>query len=106
MGDPTPLLSEEDQKRIAAALKERDALKPCPRCGHETWHLEDGYFAFMTLPDLVTFRTTGPAVPSVMVFCRRCGFMSFHSLGMLGLSPTEPKGDPAEEPKEPTDDPS
>lgn len=75
----------EFKKKVAAALEERKALRPCPRCGHEGFTMVDGLFNQPLQKELGGLVIGGPAVPSVVIACTNCGFLSQHALGMLGL---------------------
>jgi len=80
------MLSEEQKQKIIKALEERGAMLPCPRCGNNNFTLLDGYFN-QTIQ--ATFKGSmvigGPSVPSVVTACNRCGYLSQHALGTLGL---------------------
>lgn len=79
-------LSEAEQRRIIDAVKEKGVRLPCPRCGHSAFSVLDG----VTMPALQSPRVTGfilggATVPCAVVACNQCGYLSFHSLGVLGL---------------------
>lgn len=81
------IFSEEKQK-IYEAIKKK-AILPCPRCGTKNFTLLDGYFNQGILQKLTSDLTIGgPTVPSVVVLCSNCGYMSQHALGVLELMPT------------------
>lgn len=69
------------QQRIFDALTAAGADGPCPRCGHETAMLQDG---FIELPLLARLRE-GPvgSVSVVATICERCGFLSQHVANVL-----------------------
>ena len=55
----------------------------CPMCGNSTFEVVDGFCSFG-----VTYDIGNKAVRSIPVsafVCERCGFVSFHALGALGL---------------------
>jgi ribosomal protein S27AE len=86
------LVTQEMKQKIVAALTERGATLDCPRCGNGNFILLDGYFRNIVQPDVMNFHLDGNGVPSVVTICDRCGFMSQHALGILGLLPqTEPQ---------------
>ena len=87
----------EEKNRIIQALEKAGAVLPCPRCGNQAFSLVGGYFSQWMQPKLAGIVIGGPSVPSVAVVCNRCGFMSHHALGALGLLPPQP-----ETAKEPT----
>jgi ribosomal protein S27AE len=82
-------ITQEQKKRIIEALNEKGAKLPCPRCGNESFALLDGYFNHTLQTELKGIIIGGPSVPSVVVTCVRCGFLSQHALGVLGLLPRE-----------------
>jgi len=82
-------MKEEEKQRIIKALEERGAKLPCPRCGNQQFTLVDGYFNQTIQTELKGMVIGGPSVPSVVVVCTRCGYMSQHALGTLGLLPKE-----------------
>lgn len=84
-------IPKEKLEEIIKILKERGAVRSCPRCGKEKFTLTDGYFADVLQTDLNIFRVTGSSVPSIAVICDNCGYISQHALGALGLLPQEVK---------------
>ena len=87
-------LTQEQQKKIVDALEQRGAKLPCPRCGNGNFALVGGYFNQNLQTELTGgLILGGPSVPSAVVACTRCGFLSQHALGALGLlpAPSPPK---------------
>ncbi len=80
-------LSEETKRLIAKALGERGATLPCPRCGASEFSILDGYHNQSLQPNLTGLVMGGPSVPTIGVACVKCGFVSEHALGVLGLLP-------------------
>ena len=78
-------LSEQDKKKIIKAMQDRGATKPCPRCGNGNFTLLDGYFNQTIQMELTGMVIGGPSVPSAVIACSRCGYLSQHALGVLGL---------------------
>ncbi len=79
-------MTPEDKQRIIARLNEVFAREKCPRCGNNGYILVDGYIPFsihQSTNTLGTLIAGGPVVPSVAVACSRCGWLSFHALGVL-----------------------
>ncbi len=87
--------SDEQKEEFKKALLERKATKPCPRCGNVNFILVDGYFSLSIQRDLKRTVLGGMNMPVVAVVCDRCGFLSQHALGVLGLLPEEDQGDDA-----------
>jgi len=88
LGDSMEIISSNVKKIIINTLQARGAKLPCPRCGTNNFTLLDGYFTQPVQQDLKAF-SVGPSVPSVVVICNQCGYMSQHALGALGLMPAE-----------------
>jgi predicted RNA-binding Zn-ribbon protein involved in translation (DUF1610 family) len=82
-------ISVERKKEIIKALDEHGAKLPCPRCGNQSFTLLDGYFNQTIQIDLKGMVLGGPSIPSVVVACKKCGYLSQHALGVLGLLPQE-----------------
>lgn len=82
-------LSQEQQKKIIEALDERGAILPCPRCGNKSFELLNGYFNHTLQAELKGIVIGGPSVPTIIVVCKKCGYLSQHAIGTLGLLPKE-----------------
>lgn len=82
-------ISNEKKQEIIKALEEHGAKLPCPRCGNKSFTLLDGYFNQTVQGDVKGMVLGGPAVPSVVVICSQCGYLSQHALGVLELLPKE-----------------
>jgi ribosomal protein S27AE len=92
-------MDEEQRKQIAKALVDRGVNRPCPRCGNTSFSIVDGYFNPSLQRELSgALIIGGPTVPTVITACNRCGFLSQHALGVLGLLPQAPNP-PAPTPK-------
>jgi ribosomal protein L37E len=78
-------LTARQREAIAAALNERGVSRPCPRCGNATFQVETGIIAHPVQSDLQTLTIGGVSIPVAVTSCRRCGFISEHALGQLGL---------------------
>jgi ribosomal protein L37E len=82
--------STQDQKdAIIKALSERGANLPCPRCGNNAFTLLDGYFNQIIQDEPKGIVLSGRTIPSIIIACKRCGYLSQHALGVLGLLPKE-----------------
>ncbi len=88
-------LKQMDRDSVIDALKRVGANTPCPRCGNTEFTLLDGYDNVRinrTIDgQLFSGGSLSPAfqVPSVLLVCERCGYLSAHALGALGLLPPE-----------------
>lgn len=79
-------MTQNEKEKIIKALQDRLAKQPCPRCANQQFTLADGYFNQPFQNELSAgLIIGGPSIPSVVVLCTRCGFVSQHALGMLGL---------------------
>jgi hypothetical protein len=77
------------QDAIIKALADRGATLPCPRCGNDEFTLLDGYFNQIIQEEPRGIVLGGRTIPLVAVVCKRCGWLSQHALGVLGLIPKE-----------------
>ena len=82
-------ISDEKKQEIIKALEEHGVKLPCPRCGNQSFTLIGGYFNQTIQTDLKGMVLGGPSIPSVAVVCKRCGYLSQHALGVIGLLPKE-----------------
>jgi hypothetical protein len=77
-------VDQERSNKIIAALNSKGATKSCPRCGH----LHFNVLAETTIPvnnDPTVFAITSDLIPTAIVACSNCGFLTQHALGALGL---------------------
>ncbi len=82
--------SEIDKQAIVEALRRAGANHPCPRCGNLEFTLLNGYEHVPIANKLGgTLTVTRNVVPSILTVCERCGYLSAHALGALGLLPPE-----------------
>ncbi len=88
-------MTPEQAREVIEALSTRGATRPCPRCGNAQFTLLEGFFNQPLSGDLTAASGTfsnGPTVPSVVTACARCGFLSQHALGVLGMLPGSGRG--------------
>lgn len=78
-------LSDVQKEEITQILKDRGALQNCPRCGNSHFILIDGFITHYLQPNAIGVLLGGVSMPYVGVVCDKCGFLSEHSLGVLGL---------------------
>jgi len=81
-------MSDDDKRKIIQALESSGARLPCPRCGNSHFTLLDGYFNQPLNAELGSIVIGGRTVPSVVLTCSRCGYLSQHALGALVPLPT------------------
>jgi len=84
-------MTPEQANEVIRALQAKGVTRPCPRCGNAHFTLLEGFFNQPLSNDLAAPSgtmgfSTGPTVPSIVTACARCGFLSQHALGVLGLS--------------------
>ncbi len=84
------MLTEAQKKKIVKALEDRGATQPCPRCSNNDFTLLDGYFNQTIQTELKGMVLGGQSIPSVVIVCTRCGYLSQHAIGVLGLLPDSP----------------
>ena len=82
------MIDNEQKRKIVDELAKR-IQRPltCPMCQNNSFTLADGYFHNTLQSDLVTISIGGQNMPTVAIICTKCGFVSQHALGILGLLP-------------------
>lgn len=78
-------LSDQDKEAIKSELERRNAVLPCPRCGNKSFQLADGYINLPLSGEVGGIVLGGPTMPTAVVVCSNCGYISLHALGALGL---------------------
>ena len=80
------MLTNDRKREIVQALANRVNKMECPICHQGRFTLIDGYITDAVQNDfsyqIIGSKTT---LPSVALVCNNCGFISQHSLGILGL---------------------
>ncbi|MCL2103742.1 MAG: hypothetical protein FWH21_01590 [Kiritimatiellaeota bacterium] len=79
-------LTEERKQEILVRLQERGVPQACPMCKGKNWTLMEGYFNHPLQTQLGKL-VLGKSVPSVVIICLHCGYISQHALGTLKLLP-------------------
>lgn len=82
--------SQEERDRIIKALEAKGATQPCPRCGRNSFSIVGGYFNHFIQANLGGVNIGGPSIPTAVVVCNNCGWLSEHALGVLDLLPEQP----------------
>ena len=83
------MITQEEKQRIILELNKRfgsSGIK-CPMCGNNHFIIGDGYFNSFVQDDFRSLNLGGPSIPSIPIICDKCGFISSHALGVLGLLP-------------------
>lgn len=77
---------EITRENVAKLLDEREVNKPCHRCGNENFTLLEDFSNIIVTKKLDGGLVLGgPTVPVAIVACNKCGAITFHALGALGL---------------------
>lgn len=93
------MISQEEKQKIVQELNKKFSSSgvKCPMCGNTHFIIAGGYFNTFLQDNLKDFSMGGPSIPSIPIICNKCGFISMHALGFLGLLPKqdeeEKKGD-------------
>lgn len=85
------MISQEEKQEIAQELNKRLSsvgLK-CPMCGNRHFIIADGYFNNFLQDSFKNINLGGESIPSIPIICSKCGFISMHALGILGLLPKQ-----------------
>jgi hypothetical protein len=87
------MISNEEKQKIVLELNNRinSGDIKCPMCGNKHFIIADGYFNTPMQDNLNGLEIGGPSIPSIPIICNRCGFISSHALGILGLLPKQSK---------------
>lgn len=89
-------LTAKQKGDIKKKLLEAGAKLPCPRCNNKSFSILDGYLnpsLYKTKDGELT--RTKYTVPTAVLICDKCSYMSYHALGSMGLMPgkdTEEEG--------------
>lgn len=85
------MISKEDKQKIISELNNRinSGDIKCPMCGNKHFIIADGYYNSILQDNLNGIVLGGPSIPSIPIICNRCGFISSHALGILGLLPKQ-----------------
>ena len=84
-----PEWTKEFREDVVKRLSDKGVNRACPRCNADKFTLVDGFAVFGMVDDLQDEGVRN-LVPSVCVACNRCGYLTFHALGPLGLLPDNP----------------
>ncbi len=74
----------EEQKKIMAAIDNKNANLPCPKCGALSWWPGNGYVNLFTSPnpgDIM--QNTSHRIVAATLICNNCGYISFHDIRRL-----------------------
>lgn len=79
------MITKEEKEEIVKVLIEKLPHMECPMCHNRHFIIADGYtmLGVQDVKDQVILG--GQSMPVIGLACSQCGFISFHSLGILGL---------------------
>lgn len=86
--------SVEYQRAVEERLQRLDANRACHRCGNPQHHVLPGFVSPMLQTEPANLIVGSPQVPCVAVVCAKCGALTTHALGVIGMMPVvreEPK---------------
>ena len=89
-----PLVQQAVVDAVLAKLTKLGISK-CPMCSNAAFSLVNGFIApplHESVNDLWALGGDKQVLPCVSIVCNRCGFMSTHALGPLGLTHLFQKG--------------
>lgn len=78
-------LTIEQRQLIVDALTERRVTEPCPRCRNRSFGLEPYIHMLQAQVRTEGLTLGGPSIPCAITTCSRCGWVSLHAFGTLGL---------------------
>lgn len=90
-------ISQEEKDKIAHALNTKIPSLRCPMCSRSAFTLITGYLTPTLSNHYKKIQVGGSIVPTVAIVCDNCGFISQHSVGVLGLMEAETSSSPKPE---------
>ena len=77
---------ENNKETIAKKIREILPNIECPMCHNRHFAILDGYLVFPVPDDYkMSFFQAQKSIPAIGIICTKCGFISQHALGILGL---------------------
>ena len=77
----------EQQKRFIEILNSKGIKLICPRCGNNNFSILEGYVNLPMAEKVGEIILGGRTLPTIVTYCTKCGFLSQHLAGVLGLFP-------------------
>ena len=74
-----------DVNEAINALMSTDWQHFCPFCRKSEFQIENGVFINILQKNWESVELGGESIPVIVLVCTNCGFVSQHSLGVLGL---------------------
>lgn len=78
-------MNSKEKELITKAINERISTMKCPMCGNSSFLFVDGYMLQKSQRQLYLDSQLDHILPTVMIVCANCGFVSQHALGTMGL---------------------
>lgn len=76
----------EEKNKIIKKISDVMPGLECPMCHNKQFVIVDGFFPNMVYDDYnASIMNYTKGMPSFAIVCNKCGFISNHSLGALGL---------------------
>lgn len=79
------MLTDKEKNDIAKILIQKINIFECPMCHSHKFTIVDGYVTQTLQSNMKGFSLGGVLLPSIVIVCNKCGFMSYHNMGVLGL---------------------
>ena len=79
------MITSELKNKIAKSLDTRAGDFRCPICGNEKFFVADGLTKKSLQIANKSQMIRGNIMPCAVIICEKCGFVSEHSIGILGL---------------------
>jgi len=79
--------SEKKRKIVTEVTTRIQRQLTCPMCQNKSFTMADGYFQNFLQSNFDNISIGGQNIPTIAIICNKCGFVSQHALGILGLLP-------------------
>jgi len=94
MADEVKRLTTGEIEKAKAWFDQRQANQPCPTCTNPDWFISD-QFGFVPLYSAPSAGGggqihAGTGYPTLVLFCKRCGFVRMHNAIMAGVIEADP----------------
>jgi len=76
---------EQNQDTIIERLTKKATTMHCPMCNNQEFSLGPGVVPFFLQDNIGSIQIGGQNLPAIYVICKKCGFISFHAVGVLEL---------------------
>jgi len=74
----------EERTKILKWFNDNMSFQPCTFCGEKKWAFNESGVHLLVYRS-GSIHTGGPLIPSVLVFCGKCGHMEFFSPVVMGV---------------------